>query len=139
MTFQDDAVTPYNKDRDRNDVSGNMPDLFDRTIGGLQGIPDTVHTRPTVVRSVQPIIGDAQTFIVQTYRQNEVGDTIFLECTSKQGSMRLVIPPKVAAVIARQYDSLGGKMRSKTAKRLAQERKDRGELPGFMRKKKESA
>jgi hypothetical protein len=41
----------------------------------------------------------------------------------------------VAAVIARQRDQLSAKSRSKSAKLVAQDRKDRGELPGFMKYK----
>jgi hypothetical protein len=43
---------------------------------------------------------------VQTYRQKEQGDTIFLEHVSETGTVRLVIPPQVSAVIARQREQL---------------------------------
>jgi hypothetical protein len=90
------------------------------------------------------IIGTSQLFIVQTYRQRVGGgdeaargeDTIFLEHVSGDTHVRLVIPPKVANAIARQRDALTGKSRSKAAKAKAEERKERGDLPGFMRKVK---
>jgi hypothetical protein len=110
-----------------------MPDLFDRMIGGLVGLPDVVHTKPTTVRALLPLVGRAQTFIVQTFRQREQGDTIFLECVSADGSMRLAIPPKVAEVIGRQAAALTDKSRSKAAKASAQDRKDAGFVP-FARK-----
>lgn len=106
---------------------------FDRTLGSLTGLPDVTHTKPTTVRAHLPLIGSAQTFIVQTFRQLEQGDTVFLECISDDGSLRLAIPPKVADVIARQRDALTDKTRSKAAKANAQARKDAGLVP-FQRK-----
>jgi hypothetical protein len=72
-------------------------------------------------------------YIVQTYRQKDAGDTIFLECVSKDGNVRLPIPPQVSDAIARQRDVLTGKSRSRAAKASAQARKAAGILPGFMR------
>jgi hypothetical protein len=111
-----------------------MPDTFDRLIGALHGLPDVVTTKPSTIRTLVPLLGSAQTFIVQTYRQRDQGDTIFLECVHGDGSFRLAIPPKVAEAIARQHDALTDKARSKAAKAAAQERKDRGEQPAFLRR-----
>ncbi len=120
---------------DRNEVSSAMPDAFDRLLGSLHGLPDVISTKPSTMRTVTPLLGTSQMFIVQTYRQLERGDTIFLECVSKDGSVRIALPPAVADAIARQRDALTDKSRSRAAKRQAQDRKDRGEVPGFMRKK----
>lgn len=111
-----------------------MPDLFDRQIGALHGIPDVLSTKSSVINAVTPIVGDAQTFTVQTYRQPEIGDTIFLQCVTKNGTIRIALPAQVANAIARQRDALSSRSRSKRAKEVAQARKDRGELPGFMKK-----
>ena len=73
----------------------------------------------------------------QTYRHREQGDTIFLETISAEGSIRIAIPPKVAEAIARQRDSLTDKSRSKAAKATAADRKARGVVPAFMKKRKE--
>ena len=83
-----------------------MTDTFDRVIGSLDGLPDVRHTRPTTVTTVHPLIGQSQTFVVQTYRQHEQGDTIFVQYIDSEGGDRLVIPPLVADAIARQRDSL---------------------------------
>ncbi len=40
-------------------------------------------------------VGGTQLYVVQTYRQKEQGDTIFLEHVSETGTVRLVIPPQV--------------------------------------------
>jgi hypothetical protein len=111
-----------------------MPDLFDRVLGSLDGLPDVVRTKASVIRVVPPLgVGGAQLYVVQTYRQKDQGDTIFLEHVSESGTMRLVIPAKVATAIARQRDQLAVKVRSKAAKAVMQERKDRGEVIGFQK------
>jgi hypothetical protein len=114
----------------------NLPDNYDRLLGALHGLPDIASTKPSTVQAVTPITGISQTFIVQTYRQREVGDTIFLQCVSREGTVRIAVPPQVSDAIARQRDILTGKTRSKAAKAVAEARKERGELPGFMRKRK---
>jgi hypothetical protein len=108
---------------------------FDRILGGLDGLPDVAHAGPSTIRSVS-FIGTAQTFILSTYRMREQGDTIFLETISGEGSLRLVIPPAVADAIARQRDTLTTKVRRRVGKASAEARKQRGELPGFMRNRK---
>jgi hypothetical protein len=105
---------------------------FDRVRGGLEGV--AMFTKPSTVKSVQIITGKTETFIVETARHSELGDTIFVECMNEDGLVRLALPPRVANAIARQRDSLTTRARSKAGKLVAQERKDRGELPGFMRK-----
>jgi hypothetical protein len=110
-----------------------MPDAYDRLLGALHGLPDVVSTQPSTVRTIVPLLGHSQTYIVQTYRQAGQGDTIFLEMVGRDGSLRLAIPAKVADTIARQRDALTAKSRSKAARAVAQERKERGEVPGFMK------
>ena len=121
------------------DKSDNTIPVFDRLIGALHGLPDVVVSKPSTIRTMLPVIGASQTYIVQTYRQREQGDTIFIEAVSAEGTMRIALPPKVADAIARQRDLITTKARSKQARAAAQDRKDRGELPGFMRVKKDSA
>lgn len=111
-------------------------DKFDRILGGLEGLPDVTKTAPSTITTVSPIIGAAQTFIVQTLRQREVGDTIFLQYVDDKGAVRIAIPPQAAQVIARQRDALTVKVRKRVGKASAEARKARGELPGFMRGKR---
>lgn len=89
--------------------SSDMPDAYDRQLSALHEV-----------------------FIVQTYRQRERGDTIFLEVVGVGGAVRLVIPPAVSNTIARQRDALTARSRSQTAKAVAADRKARGIEPGFM-------
>lgn len=113
-------------------------DKFDRAMGNLSGLPDATHTKPSTVSNVSAILGVTQTFIIETWRQTEIGDTIFLQCADDSGLVRLVIPPKVADAIARQRDSLTVKVRRAIGKAQAAARKARGELPGFMKNGKKS-
>lgn len=102
-----------------------LVDEFDRTMESLRDLPDVVRTKPTTVRH-QTFYGSAQTFIVQTVRQRERGDTIFLEYVDRNGTKRIPIPPNVADTIARQRDALTTMTRKKVGKAIAQERKDNG-------------
>lgn len=109
---------------------------FDRAIGNLHGMPDVVSTKATTLRVV-PVFGvGTYLYAVQTFRQREIGDTIFLEHVSDSGTVRIVIPPAVADVIARQRDQLATKSRVRAGKLVAEKMKQDGIVPGFLRKKK---
>lgn len=129
------------------DDRSQMPDEFDRLLGSLDGLPDTYKTKPAVLRTVPPLgIGGTRMFTVQTFRQydkrpNKKGDdvsvakdTLFLEVTSRDGHDRIVVPTAVIDAIIRQRESLTTMARKKQAKRVAAERKERGEVPGFLKK-----
>lgn len=115
--------------------SSAMPDAFDRLLGSLHGLPDVTQTKVSTIRTVTPLLGTSEIYIVQSFRQAERGDTIFLERVSKDGSVRIALPPSVSNAIARQRDSLTGKSRRKSAKAVAADRKARGIVPGFMKAK----
>lgn len=117
-------------------MNENTISIFDRTMGMLHDLPDTVKTKPSTVQVVLPIIGVSQAWIVQTLRHREQGDTIFVQSVSAEGQIRIAIPPAVAEAIHRQYDALGAKSRSKAAKAVAADRKARGIQPGFLRKRR---
>ena len=51
--------------------------------------------------------------------------------------VRLALPPKVANAIASQRDSLTSRRRSSASRASAKTRRERGELPGFIRKRRE--
>lgn len=120
--------------------SGNVPDFYDRQIGALDGLPDVVKSRASIVRTIPPLgIGGTATFTLQTFRQAKRGDTLFLECVSQAGVVRLVIPPAVCRIIASQRDALTARVRSKVAKQRAADQKAAGVVPGFLRRKEQSA
>ena len=109
-------------------------DLFDRMIGGLHGRPDVVASKPTTVRAAHALVGDTETYIVQTYRDKEMGDTIFIEHVSASGTVRLVVPPNVADVIARQSYHLSKRIRRTSAKESMRDRMAKGWKPNFTKK-----
>lgn len=115
-------------------------DPFDRILGALHGLPDVVATRQATVRALTPLVGTSETFIIQTMRQRiddaRSMDTIFIEFIGRDRSLRLVLPAGVADVIARQRDQLSTLNRRKSARRLANERKEAGIVPGFLKHKK---
>jgi hypothetical protein len=108
---------------------------FDRMIGSLQGLPDVVKTKPTTMRVVPTFGLGSYVYVVQTFRQKEIGDIIFLENVSENGTVRVVIPPAVADVIARQRDQLSKRNRSRASRQAMADRMARGEKPGFMKHK----
>jgi tRNA A37 threonylcarbamoyladenosine dehydratase len=109
--------------------SDYIVDAFDRIRAGMDGRPDVTRTRISTVRSVDPLVGNVSTFLIESIRVKDVGDTIFLEVANKDGNIRIVIPPKGANVIARQRDSLANQVRSKLAKAQAKARKEAGIEP----------
>jgi hypothetical protein len=119
-----------------NEPAYKSPDKFDRAVGALVGLPDVTKTAPTTIVAHTPLVGEAQTFIIQTFRRRDEGDTIFLVYVDAGGSNRIVIPPAAADAIARQRDALTKKVRKRVAKDAAQARKARGELPAFMNGRK---
>jgi hypothetical protein len=119
--------------------------LFDRKLGALVGVPDVLSTKPTTIQTATPMVGDALTFIVQTYRQtsddpaDKGGDWLFIQCVDAGGAVRLCIPPAVAACIARQHKALTGMSRRRGAQAAADDRAARGVVPGFMRRRRRGA
>jgi hypothetical protein len=118
-----------------NEPQYRTVDKFDRMMGALANLPDVAHTSPSTVVTVSPLIGEAQTFVIQTYRQTEVGDTIFIQYMDGEKHVRIAIPPKAADAIARQRDALTTKVRKRIGKQSAAARKARGELPAFQKNK----
>src|ERR1035437_4140815 len=59
----------------------------------MNGLPDVITTKATTVRSLSSVLERSQTFIVQTYRQRDEGDTIFIEYIGVEGRLRLALPP----------------------------------------------
>lgn len=111
---------------------------FDQLLGRLDGLPDVVRTKPSTIRDVPLLgVGAINLYVVQTFRQKERGDVLFLEHVGDRGQVtRLVIPPSVTKVIARQHDQLTKQSRSRAAKQRAEDDKAAGKVPGFMRQVK---
>lgn len=90
-------------------------DTFDKMYGTLDGLPNVIKSRPSTVTSVMPLIGKSQTFVVQTLK-TEDGNFLFVQLVDAEGRARIVIPPKVAAAIYRQRESLVTRVRKQAGR-----------------------
>ena len=124
-----------------------MPDEYDRLLGQLDGLPGALQTKPATVQLVS-LLGATKTYIVRTVRLQDARTddadsmaaparfTIFLECYSREESIRIALPARIADLIMRQRDALTDQARRKSAKRASATRKARGIAPGFLKKGK---
>jgi hypothetical protein len=111
----------------------NQIPKYNRIRGALEGI--ALFTKAATIKNVQSVTGLVETFTVETGRHPEVGDYVFVEMVDENTEVtRLALPPKVVNAIVRQREALTGRTRSRAAKDQAKARKERGEVPGFMRK-----
>lgn len=123
---------------DRNDVDRthfqqSEPDAYDRAYGQAQGFP---HTRPTTITAANVMgIGGVRSYIVETFRTPELGDTVFVQITGPEGLQRVHLPPSVTNAIARQRDTLTAQSRSRAGKARAEADRAAGKVPGFLRGK----
>lgn len=122
-----------------NETNNNRSDKFGRAMGSLKGIPGVISTSPTTVRSITPIVGTPQTFIVQTFRRlkdpdggsDGAGDTLFIEYVDDDGVTRVVCPPAITMIIARQRDALAKRSRKRAARAGYETRKANGTQPAL--------
>ena len=107
---------------------------FDRRYSGLVG-GNNLPTRATTIEDVNALTGETETYVVQTIR-DERGDHIVLKVMDKDGLKRLILPPRVANLIAAQHDGLTRRRRSIVGKAQAKSRMERGEVPAFLSTRK---
>jgi hypothetical protein len=108
---------------------------YDRLYASRQD--DSLFTKPSTIKNIEPITGRVETFVVQTARHPERGDYFFIERIDEEGRVtRVALPPRVCDAAASQRESLTAKRRSIAGKAQAKARKERGELPGFLKGKK---
>lgn len=80
---------------------------FNRLRSSLTGLPDTKMTRPTTILDVNELVHERNaTYVVQTHKARDAGYTVFLEVVSTTGIVRVAIPPRAAAAIYRQRETL---------------------------------
>lgn len=128
-----------------NERSKAYPDdEFDRMLGMLDGLPGLIKTDCRTKRVVPNLgVGGVVTFNIQTLRLYDkepradgkdvtvTREYLFLETTSKDRHIRLVIPDEVCEIIARQRESLTTQKRSRIAKAQAAARKASGFKPNL--------
>lgn len=120
-----------NDNVDRKHFQQAEPDAYDRAYGQAHGFP---HTRPTTITAANVMgIGGVRSYIIETFRTPELGDTVFVQITGPEGLQRVHLPPSVTNAIARQRDTLTAQSRSRAGKARAAADKAAGIKPGFMR------
>src|SRR5262252_5752627 len=114
-------------------VSGNMPDTFDLTLADLDGAPGVLSTKAAVYDIVTPVVGNAETFIVRTFRQVRPVDGKEEET---RATFTVLLQPAVADAILRQREALTTRAVSQRASKLGhaqwQARQAAGLAPAFM-------
>jgi hypothetical protein len=115
----------------------SAPDAYDRAYGQAQGFP---HTKPSTITAANVLgVGGVRSYIVETFRLPDVGDSIFVQVTGPEGLQRVHLPPVVAAAIARQRDALTTQSRKRAGRARAAADKAAGKQPGFLRRVKGGA
>lgn len=114
-------------------------DRFDAALGNLTGLPGGLETKPSTIQVVVPVVGKAETFIIQTIR-HEIGKdrndepifgfTQFVQITSAEGTKRIVLPPEASDKLFSQREALASRVRKRAAQKAVQTRKDRGDVLG---------
>ena len=115
----------------------NQISKYDRLYGSL--IDVYLHTKPTTVKVVQTITGQAETYIIQTVRHEIDGDYIFVERADENGLVRVVLPPKVSNALASQREALTTKRRRIGAKKAMSTRIARGDVIDFKKRPRAKA
>jgi hypothetical protein len=116
-------------------VTASLPtDPFDKLLSSMVGLPNGAHCAPAVVQAID-FYGHTTSFMIQTVRTDE-GVIAFVTQVNAQGSQRYILPQHVLQTIDRQRDSISTQIRRRHGRRIAEERKAAGKLPGFMKKRK---
>ena len=83
-------------------MTDHQQDRFDRVLGSIEGLPDVRKSKPSTTLSVMPLLGNAVTHVVQTYRSPDFGFLVFLQIVDAEGRSRILLPDKVCQAIYRQ-------------------------------------
>lgn len=108
---------------------------YDRMMGQLDGLPGHLRSKPVTLRTIAPVVGVAQTFIVQTFQQRETRagkdgkettvsqHSVFIEYFGPEGVIRLALPPVVSDQIHRQREDLITRARKRAARQAVETRR----------------
>jgi hypothetical protein len=113
-----------------------LGDVYDYWHRLLNGAPHVTATKLANKLVSHPVTEVTQTFTVQTMRHEAKGDYVFLQFVNAAGSHRIVLPPQVADLIARQREAITGMNRKRAARDSAAKRKAAGIQPAFLKAKK---
>jgi hypothetical protein len=99
-------------------------DHFSLTLREKRDNPGAISATSTI--ETQDFYGNAETWVVTTFRTDAGDETIFLQRSAHDGGMRHVLPPVVAAAIARQRDQLTSRNRRRGARKAVETKRAAG-------------
>lgn len=104
---------------------------YDAAMAKLDGAQGVTKSKESTVRTMPlwGIEGGSEMWVVQTVRQADVGEFIFVDHITDAGSERLVLPPEISAVLYRQRDAVSAKHRSAVSRATMQQRMAEGFVP----------
>jgi len=106
---------------------------YDRAVSLIE-MPDVLSTKPTTIKTTNPLLGHTGTHIVQTARDADGYHTLFLEVidpassTGQSTVTQLVLPDAVCRVIYRQRQALITRSKRKPAPKLTKEQRAAAKL-----------
>lgn len=105
----------------------------------FDGVPGVLRTKPSLVEESVPLTGDSTTYIIETVRRpvpskakdapERFGYTVFLQVITKDGALRVALPPRATEAIASQRESLAGRARRAAARTASATRREKGIVP----------
>jgi len=112
-----------------NEDSGVIPtDLFSRELRSLRDNPGAISSTSTI--QTQDFYGNAATWVLETFRDGEGREQVFLQRVDQVGGQRIVLPAAVTAALARHRDQLATRAKRRQGHRLVAQRKERGDVLG---------
>jgi hypothetical protein len=101
---------------------------FSRELRSLRDNPGAVSSASTI--HTQDFYGNSATWVLETFRDGDGDQKVFIQKIDELGGARLVLPPEVTAALARHRDQLSTKVRRRQGHRLVAQRRERGDVLG---------
>jgi hypothetical protein len=102
-------------------------DVFSRRRRELMENPGAMRSASTV--NVQDFYGNLETWHIETFRTDATVEAL-VQRNSADGSLRLVLPPKVMEALNRQRGQVVTQARKRAARRAVDTRRERGDVIG---------
>ena len=103
-------------------------DLFSRSLRQANDNPGALKASSTIEAS--DFYGNTETWVVSTFRLEAGRELVFLQRSSVEGGLRLLLPAEVTAALASHRDRLQAAARRRHGHKLVALRKQRGDRLG---------
>lgn len=103
-------------------------DLFSRRRRQMGDNPGALGAGSTV--HAADFYGNAETYVIETFRTEDGQTVAFLQRSSADGGLRLVLPEPVMAALARHREQLQARAKRRQGHALIARRKERGDVLG---------